>query len=545
MYLVTAEQMRQAEEAANASGLSYEAMMENAGRAVAEAIETEFNVAGRQATILIGPGNNGGDGLVAARYLADLGAFVSLYIWRRANLEQDPNWQRLRDYALPTFYQQQDPGHRQLADLLQRSAIVVDALLGTGVSRPIEGALADLLIAAGEVVQQRRALRPPTLLDPIDPPEIAEIGPAIVAVDLPSGLRTDTGALDPLTLPADVTVTFAAAKRGQVLFPGAAYVGQLLMADIGLEETYFPPNLPQLATSVLVGEMLPERPMSGHKGTFGKALIVAGCLNYTGAPALAAGAAYRVGAGLVTVALPGPIQAMVAANLTEATYLLLPHCEGVIASTAAEVVAQSLAQYDALLVGPGLGQAAPTVRFVDALLSALAEGEVNPPPAAWPPLVFDADALNILAGQPDWWKRLPQNSILTPHPGEMSRLAQKPIAELEANRLELIPELAQTWGQTIVFKGAFTVIASPEGETVVMPFANPALATAGSGDVLAGCIVGLLGQGRPPFEAAVAGAYLHGLAGELARERFWEGGVLAGDLLPLLPLALKEVAAGL
>ncbi|HXV98689.1 MAG TPA: ADP/ATP-dependent (S)-NAD(P)H-hydrate dehydratase, partial [Anaerolineae bacterium] len=191
------------------------------------------------------------------------------------------------------------------------------------------------------------------------------------------------------------------------------------------------------------------------------------------------------------------------------------------------------------------GQAPPTTRFMDALLSALADYKTNEPPAELLPIVFDADALNILAGQPDWWTRLPENSILTPHPGEMSRLTKKPIAELEANRLTVVSEMAQRWGQIIIFKGAFTVVASPGGEVVVMPFANPALATAGSGDVLAGCVVGFLGQRLPPFEAAVAGAYLHGLAGELARERFWEGGVVASDLLPLLPLALKEVTAGL
>lgn len=545
MYLVTAEQMKLAENMANAKGLSYDMMMENAGKAVAEAIEDEFGAAGRQVTILIGPGNNGGDGLVAARYLVDLGASVSLYIWRRSDLDDDPNWQRLRDYTTPTFHQADDADHQHLADLLDRSAIVVDALLGTGVSRPIEGSLADLLTFASKVIFQRRRPPLPKLLDPIDPPKTREIGPAIVAVDLPSGLHTDTGALDPLTLPADLTVTFAAPKQGQVLFPGADYIGQLLIADIGIDEAYFSPHLPRLATPPLVAEMVPERPMRGHKGTFGKVLVVAGCLNYTGAPALTAAAAYRVGSGLVTVALPGPVQPMVAANLTEATYLLLPHREGAIASAAAEVVVQSLSQYNALLVGPGLGQAPSTTRFVDALLSALAEYKANEQPAELPPFVFDADALNILASQPDWWTRLPENSILTPHPGEMSRLTKKPIAELEANRLIVVSEMAQSWRQIIIFKGAFTVVANPMGEVVVMPFANPALATAGSGDVLAGCVVGFLGQRLSPFEAAVAGAYLHGLAGELARDRSWEGGVMAGDLLPLLPLALKEVVTGL
>jgi len=539
VYLVTAEQMKQVEDAANASGLSYEAMMEQAGKAVAEAVEAEFGAAGRQITVLVGPGNNGGDGLVAARYLSDMGAVVNLYLWKRRNLDDDPNWQRLADYALPVFHHNQDTQHQHLSDLLNRSALIVDALLGTGVSRPIEGELAELLEQARDVLDERRSLSLPRLLDPIDPPDVPEVGPAIVAVDVPSGLYSDTGLLDPLTLPADLTVTFAAPKRGQVTMPGAAYVGQLLIADIEIDQAYFPADLPQLATPLLVAELLPERPISGHKGTFGKVLIVAGCRNYTGAPALSAMAAYRVGSGLVTVAIPEPIQPIVAANMTEATYLLLPHQDGAIDAPGAAIVAQRLPQYKALLVGPGLSQAQPTAQFLEELLSLIAEAATD---ESYLPLVCDADGLNLLAKQAEWWTRLPPDSILTPHPGEMSRLTGLPIPEIEKNRLELIPEMAQKWRQTVVFKGAFTVVASSKGEVVVMPFANPALATAGSGDVLAGCITGLLGQSLSSFEAAVAGAYLHGLAGELARERIWEAGVVAGDLLPLLPLALREVA---
>jgi len=530
--LVTAAQMKEAEDAANAAGLTYDAMMENAGRAVAQAIEEQFGATGRHITILIGPGNNGGDGLVAARYLSDLGASVSLYVWKRRRLETDPNWQRLESYVLPTIHRADDPQGQKLADLIERSAIVVDALLGTGVSRPIEGDLADLLRTARDAIDRRRALRLPLLADPIDPPPAEEIGPAVVAVDLPSGLHTDTGALDPLTLPADLTITFAAPKRGQVLFPGAAYVGQLLIADIGIRPEYLPDGLPQLATTHFIAGLLPARPLRGHKGTFGRAMIAAGCLNYCGAPALAASAAYRVGAGLVTLAVAPPVQRLVAPKLTEATYLLLPHQEGAIAAPAADALAQGLTGYSALLVGPGLGQAETTAQFLDSLLPQLPDI----------PLALDADALNLLAKQSRWWTRLPPETIITPHPGEMSRLSGTPVREIEANRLDFVPEMAHQWGTVIVYKGAFTVVAAPEGETVVMPFANPALATAGSGDVLAGAIAGMLAQRLPPFEAAVAGAYLHGLAGELARERFWEAGVVAGDLLPLLPLAIKELA---
>ena len=533
MFIVTAAQMKKAEDAANALGHSYEAMMELAGQAVAEAIAAEFDPAGRHVAVLVGPGNNGGDGLVAARHLADLGATVSLYIWRRTNLEQDPNWLRLEPYQLPAFFYAADEAGQRLAQLLEQSAIVVDALLGTGVSRPIRGDLAALLTQAGTIIEHRRAGELPTLLDPLDPADPTEGGPAIVAVDIASGLYSDTGAVDPLTLPADLTVTFAAPKRGHVLFPGAAYVGQLVIADIGIAVDE--PAGPQLATWPLIASLLPDRPLFGHKGTFGKALLVAGCSFYTGAPALSGRAAYRVGAGLVTLAVPEPIQAMVATNLTEATYLPLPHQAGAIDPAAVQPVLAQLGGYSAMLVGPGLSQAEPTGQFLDHLLAGLAEQDA-------PPLIFDADALNILAQRPAWWTRLPPDSVLTPHPGEMSRLTGLSIAELEAGRLEVVSEMAQTWRQTVVFKGAFTVVAASSGAVMVMPFANPALATAGSGDVLAGCIAGLLAQGLSPFEAAVVGAYLHGLAGELARDRLWQAGVMAGDLAELIPVAMREIA---
>ena len=558
MKLVTAQQMQAAEAAANAGGLSYDAMMENAGRAIAEAIDTEFGAAGRQVLILVGPGNNGGDGLVAARYLSDLGASISLYLWKRPDLEDDLNWQRLRGHAIPAFQLTEDSQYQQLTELIAQSAIVIDALLGTGVSRLIGGDLAEMLKHIRRRIDLRRTsdrsaldqpglidqpdvADQPSLVDPIDPPNIPEIGPAIVAVDMPSGLHADTGQLDPLTLPADLTVTFAAPKRGHILFPGPDYVGHLLIANIGIAPDYLPSDAPTLATPALMTGWLPERPNSGHKGTFGKALIVSGCGNYTGAPALSARAAYRSGAGLVTVALPAPIHPIVATNLVEATYLSLPHQDSAIAAPAAKILKKTLAGYQAMLVGPGLGQAEVTAQFVDELLTSLAEWSAEEEKDPLPAIVFDADALNLLAKQPVWWDRLPADSILTPHPGEMSRLTGLSIAEIEANRLELVAEMAQRWKVTVVFKGAFTVVAAATGEVVVMPFANPALATAGSGDVLAGCIIGLLAQGVDPFEGAVSGAYLHGLAGELAREKYWQAGVMAGDLPPLLPLALREL----
>lgn len=554
MYLVTTQQMQAAERAADAAGLSYETMMENAGSAVADAIDAEFGAAGQRVLVLVGPGNNGGDGLVAARYLADAGASVTTYIWKR-NVERDKNWQLAEERGITAIWFRDDPELERLARLIDDAALVIDALLGTGVSRPIEGELARLLTRAREAIDERRALEQPLLVDPAEPPFIDEIGPVVVALDVPSGLNSDTGALDPHTLPADLTVTLAAPKLGHILFPGAEYVGRLLVADIGIAGEYFDGVETYLADAALVADWLPERPVGAHKGTFGKALIVAGSVNYTGAAYLAGRAATRVGTGLVTVALPQAIHLAVAAHLAEATYLLLADDMGVIAPGANKILREKMGGYSALLLGPGLGQEAPTAAFLDEFLSGKDSSarkprgvgfraEVEPGSGALPPLVVDADGLNLLARRENWWTLLPPGSILTPHPGEMARLMGARVRDVEADRPGAAREMARQWGQVIVLKGAHTVVAGPDGRLVVMPFANPALATAGSGDVLAGAIVGLLAQGLPAFEAAVSGAYLHGLAGELAAEDLGQAGVVAGDLAGLLPLALRATLGG-
>jgi NAD(P)H-hydrate epimerase len=265
-----------------------------------------------------------------------------------------------------------------------------------------------------------------------------------------------------------------------------------------------------------------------------------------------------VGAGLVTIGLPMPIQPAVAASLTEATYLLLPHDLGVIASGAVQVLREKMADYEALLLGPGLTQEKETVAFVHTFLGlecAERKGRIGfvassdadeSERASLPPLVVDADGLNALAVVDEWWKALPPDTILTPHPGEMARLMGDGLTakEIQADREGVAGRMAAKWELVVVLKGAFTTIAAPDGQLVVLPFANPGLATAGSGDVLAGAIVGLRAQGMGAFEAAVAGAYLHGLAGDLVRGDLGDMGMVAGDLLSRLPLALRRVRRG-
>jgi len=556
MKVVTVKEMKQLERAADAGGHSYAEMMERAGRSVAQAVQSYASVQDAEVLVLVGPGNNGGDGLVAARYLKQAGARVVCYLVRARDAE-DPNWTAVRQLGVPCTFADQDTDTSGLRDLATRAQIIIDALLGTGIARPITGPLERLLRTVRDVVHAHRTQAEPrwqhlqlsSRRAPRNRP------PLVVAVDVPSGLNCDTGAVDPATLPADLTITFAAVKRGQLALPGFETLGELIVADIGID----PALTSELSTEVVTAEMarrlLPPRPLDAHKGTFGKAMIVAGSINYPGAPYLAAAAAARSGAGLITLAPPQPLYNLLATRLTEATFVLLPHDLGVLVPAAIKVLAEHLSGYRVLLLGPGLGQDSKTVEFVHKLLGISSGVESRrlgfrhadqpvPEKLELPRLVVDADGLNALAQVREWWTHLPENSVLTPHPGEMARLTSQDIRH--ADRIELARAQAQAWRQVVVLKGAFTVVAAPDGRAAIVPFATPALATAGTGDVLAGTIAGLLAQGTEPYDAAACGAYLHGQAAVLAAEEMGvhpshASGVLAGDLLRNLPRAIEQV----
>jgi NAD(P)H-hydrate epimerase len=330
-------------------------------------------------------------------------------------------------------------------------------------------------------------------------------------------------------------------------------VGELVVADIGTDPALAEDVTLEVVTPAMVRERLPCRPPDAHKGTFGKAMIVAGSVNYTGAAYLTGAAATRAGAGLVTLALPSSIHSAVAAQLAEATYVLLPEVLGVVGRSAADVLRDELEGYDVLLVGPGLGHDDETASFLERLLSGGEErrsvGFLRSEAGAsaccdLPPLVIDADGLNILAGLEDWPSLLPPETILTPHPGEMARLMDGSIRAVQENRVATAQSQAAEWRQVVVLKGAHTVVAGPDGRIVIEPFANPGLATAGTGDVLSGAIAALRAQGLQAFEAAAAGAYLHGLAGEVARREIGAAGMVAGDVLAYLPEAWWRVTSG-
>jgi NAD(P)H-hydrate epimerase len=327
-----------------------------------------------------------------------------------------------------------------------------------------------------------------------------------------------------------------------------------------------------------VRSRLPARPRDAHKDTFGRVLIVAGSLNYTGAAVLAGEGAYRAGAGLVTLGVPGLLHAALAGRLPEATFLLLPHDQGALRQDAADVLRKELGPYRALLVGPGLGQDDATAAFVEALFTGRAGGrrgrmgfvhrdsgepgetgsrrarfgfapggaEAAPADAeeahAMPALVVDADGLNLLARLDDWARRLAPGTVLTPHPGEMARLLKMEPAAVQADRLGTAERAAREWGHVVVLKGAYTVVAAPDGRVRIAPWARAGLARAGSGDVLAGAIAALLAQGLEPFDAAACGVYLHGLAGALAETELGAAGVLAGGIAEFMGDAVALVA---
>jgi ADP-dependent NAD(P)H-hydrate dehydratase / NAD(P)H-hydrate epimerase len=552
MRILSVSEMRALESTADMAGHSYDQMMELAGQGVARAILERTPVKHRRILVLVGPGNNGGDGLVAARCLSDAGANVTAYLSRPRDPEEDAVFRKAQNHGVAIQTARADAGHEALRQLVYQSHILIDALLGTGATPPLRGVIAKMIQAVHESLAQTRNA-PLIPVNTTLPPKAPR--PFIVAVDGPSGMDFDTGEHDPATLTAHLTVTFATPKWGHVRLPGAAAVGDLIVADIGIPQGIdIPGEGPTLLTPNQVQQWLPPRPLDAHKGTFGKLLIVAGSTNYTGAAALSAISAIRAGAGLVTLAIPSSLHAAIAPFVPEATYLLLPHTLGVVNINAAPLVREKMDGRSALLIGPGLNNTPESKAFLKAFFQPPQEkrgagflvnhnqsAPSNAEPVEMPPLVIDADGLNLLSELPDWPTLCPPDTILTPHPGEMARLTDLSTSEIQADRVKIAQQYASEWKHVVVLKGAFTIIAAPNGRAALLPFANPALSSAGTGDVLVGAIAALRAQGLDAFEAAAAGAYLHGLAGEIARDRQSMAGVAARDVAAALPQAWRNI----
>jgi hydroxyethylthiazole kinase-like uncharacterized protein yjeF len=515
MKIVTAEQMGQIDRQCAEVGLPSSVLMENAGKAVAEEVRQILGAIDQQhILILIGPGNNGGDGLVAARHLHDWGARVSLYLLSQRPPD-DPNLKLVQERKITRVEATQDENLSQLDELLSSANAVIDAIFGTGKSRPLGGIFLQALDRVGRAKKNRTGLH-------------------IIALDLPSGLNADSGAVDDACLYVGNTITLGLPKPGLFNFPGAERVGRITVADIGIPAYLAETITTELITSEWAREALPRRPLGANKGSFGRVLVAAGSVNYIGAAYLACSGAIRVGAGLVTLATATSLQPILASKLTEVTYLPLPESQlGIISAQAARLIHRQFEHYSVLLLGCGLGQSQSAISFIKATLFRSK--------SALPYLVLDADALNILAKIPNWWQQLTNDAILTPHPGEMARLVGVSVDEVQSDRLGIAKRAAQEWHKTIVLKGAYTVIAAPDGQVRISPIANPGLASAGTGDVLTGAIAGLVAQGLSLFDAAALGVYLHGEAGEMVKARLGDAGMIATDLLPTMPLVIKQL----
>lgn len=517
MKLVTAEQMRAMEASAAEQGISEAQLMENAGVAVAQEAWISMGAAeGRIAVVLVGPGNNGGDGLAAARNLREWGAELSVFLLT-PRPDDDPQWQALRAAGIEAWSAEEDPDLERLEARLAEAHGVVDALLGTGLSRPIDGVLEAVL----DKVAERRAQR--------------IFRPSLLSIDVPTGVDPDTGRADPAVVRADTTVALGFAKVGLFAMPGRAIAGDVAEADIGLPEG-IGDDLPyEDIRQRDLQERMPFRSDDAHKGTFGTTVVAAGSRRYPGAARLASEAALRAGAGLVVLAAPDSAQALVAAAMPEVTHQPLQDADGAVIADAAGELLRALDGCEALLIGPGLSHTTETAAFVANMLAGL--DSVEGLRAA----VIDADALNALAERPGWHEGLDVPRVLTPHPGEMARLLGTTVEEVQDDRLRLAVEYAQRTDSVVVLKGANTVVASPDGRARLSEFSSAVLATAGTGDVLAGFIASLIGQGMEPFDAAAAAVYMHSECGRALETAMGAATTVASDLLRVLPDVRKAL----
>jgi ADP-dependent NAD(P)H-hydrate dehydratase / NAD(P)H-hydrate epimerase len=542
MKLVTVPQMRLIEQEADGSGLSYDQMMENAGHNLAlDVLKLAYIQDDEEAVQvlgLVGPGNNGGDTLVALAHLAEKGWKARAYLVQR-KASADQLVKRLEDADGEIFSVEKDKDFTQLQTFLETADVVLDGILGTGAKLPLKENVSSVLASVKNVL------------------EGLEWPPYTVAVDCPSGIDCDSGEAADETITVDATVTMAAVKQGLLKLPAYDRVGELRVIGIGDLDGYktWQAVNSEVADEKMVESLLPKRPSDAYKGTFGTVLIAAGSVNYTGAAVMAGKAAYRVGAGLVTMAVPAPVHMALAGQFIEATWVLLPSEMGVIASSAAHVLAENLKKATVLLIGPGMGLEETTKEFIGNLLSIGLEKpgrahigfvrnqevKTDQKPITLPALVIDADGLKLLAKYPDWPKLLTAEAILTPHPGEMSVLTGLPVEEIQKDRLNIAQKYAREWGHVVVLKGAFTVVAAPDGRTTTIPVATAALARAGTGDVLAGLIAGLRGQGLAAYDAGRVGAWLHAQAGLAAAEVIGSmTAVMAGDVLEAIPDVMAQ-----
>jgi len=520
--LVTAEEMRRIDaQATREFSIPSIVLMENAARSACEVIEEYFadpecacsGIKDLGVLIVCGKGNNGGDGLAIARLLANREAEVTVLLLGKAvDLKGDPRTNhRILRHADVEIHEV--VGERQLTRFFAGHSepdVIVDAIFGTGFkSKP-----AGIYASAIEFINRSDAF--------------------VLAIDIPSGVSADDGKVEGCAVYADATVTMALLKRGLALYPAKDYCGDVWIGDIGIPQSAV--RTPQSAATLLldcedVAQIMPFRPTAGHKGTFGTALLVAGSRGFTGAAKLASLAALRIGCGLSKLCVPISVLSSVEAGLVEVVKVgAYDTPEGALSLAAFPQIAGLLKDAHVLAIGPGIGTLPETRELEMKLLK-----------ASRVPLVIDADGVSNLAGSTRFLKSLKVPKVLTPHPGELSRLLNISPADINRDRIEICRRTAKEFDAVLVLKGAPTVVGSPDGRAVVNSTGNSGLASGGTGDVLTGMIAGLIAQGVPAFEAAQAAVFLHGRAADIAADDKTEYCLIAGDLLDYLPKAIKSL----
>jgi ADP-dependent NAD(P)H-hydrate dehydratase / NAD(P)H-hydrate epimerase len=485
-------------------GLPGIVLMENAGAKVVEGILAVSPCEKPKVIILAGGGNNGGDGFVIARRLYDLGlepllcllvdpyrikgdakVHLDVYIKRGLPLFQ------LLEHTLPEFQKE-----------LSKVDIIVDAILGTGVNGPVREPFNQVISMVNEYAEEK----------------------IIISVDIPSGVSSDTGKVEGEAIKATKTITFVFPKKGFFLHDGPKYIGEWEAVDISVPHSIVKDLglvMPMLIQDQLVKSMIPARPKHGHKGTFGHALVLGGSRPFVGAPIFTAKAALHSGAGLVTLGIPESIYPMAAAQNPESLYLPLSDTDGHFSAKSINEILPRLPEFDVVAMGPGMSRFPGGEDWIKALLCSLTDQ----------PIVMDADALYLVRNQLDIVQQYKGEVILTPHPGEMARLINKTIKEVEENRIDIACNFAKNYQVYLLLKGHRSIIATPDGEVYINPCGHDALGKGGSGDVLTGLITSFLAQGASPLHALVSASYLHARAGEEKAKVLSHYGVMPIDLI--------------
>ena len=514
MKIVTAKEMQDIDRIAiDDYGIPGIVLMENAAKGVVASLFKKFpDIKDKKIGIFAGKGNNGGDGLAVARLLTDKGIATKVYLLSKKDMlrgDAKTNLEKAEEIGIKILEITSLDKLEAIKDNIRKKDIFIDAMFGTGLTSGVKGYYTDIINF------------------------INSLKKIVLSIDIPSGLSSDTGEIIGEYIRADMTVALCLPKIGEILYPAAEYVGELNVVDIGIPELII--NNRDIKINLIeekdAAGILPKRKPDTHKGTYGHLAVIAGSRGKGGAAALSSISALRAGTGLVTLALPKCLTVSFEAGIPEVMTLPLPDTkEGTIDKSALNTLINFLEGKSAVLIGPGITTNPSTSSLIKNLVKKISC-----------PMLIDADGLNIIADKIELLKDKPFPVIVTPHPGEMARMLNTTSKEIQTNRIEASRKLSAEYGIYVILKGARTIVATPEGEVYINPTGNPGMATAGTGDVLSGIIVGFMAQGLSARDSSILGVYLHGLAGDIAAEKLSQTALIASDLIKTFPEAIKKV----